>query len=285
MIVNQPKSKVVIEDTIAYRSTSLESQIFNDKVQKIFNSISKDKTNDLLMGNSFIRNDFMSEYEPVVKETYRNHIENIYRFGSEYVTSSINKQHFSTIKDVSNIEHITEESVKSFWRIVERDLTRNRDISFSEIQEDLYNQIRLEIQNKFDMSVKLKPIGKTLEKLSPEKQIKNHIDTVSFLSLNLATIEKAKQVKEIVNTPLKFHGSPEDAVLQRFARQQILPAIIWVTKKDEMVCPICRPMNGLIFRFDNFNIPIPPINSHSNCRCRIFLFNLSSNQTLVDLSV
>lgn len=284
MIVNQPKSKVVVEDTIAYRSTSLESQLFNDKVQKIFNSFSKDNKNSIIQGNAIIRANFFEDYEPIIKETYRNHIENIYRFGSEYVISSINKQHFATVKDVANIDRITEEAIKSFKRIVERDLTRNRDISFSEIQEDLYKQIKLQIQGNFDMSFKMKT-NKTPEKLSPEKQIKNHIDTVSFLSLNTAIVEKVRQVKEQVNPPIYFKGQPEDAVLQRFARQQILPAIVWVTKKDEMVCPICRPMNGLIFRLDDFNIPIPPINSHSNCRCRIFLFNLSSNQTLVDLSV
>lgn len=290
MIVNKPKSKILVEDTIAYQRTIIESQIFDDKVQTIFDEINKENTNKLIRGNVVEKLNFFDDYEPVIKETFRNHIEKIYRIGSEYVTSSLHKQPFYTVKDISNIVSITDKSIESFKKIIEKNLLRNRDISYSDIQQELYDQINLEIQGNFGITknnpIQILQSNITKPKpLSPKKQIKNHIETTSFLSMNVATMEKAKQVIDQINIPLFFKGQPEDAVLQRFARQQILPAIVWVTKRDEMVCPICRPMNGLIFRMDDLNIPIPPIFSHSNCRCRIFLFNLSSNQTLVDLSV
>ena len=43
---------------------------------------------------------------------------------------------------------------------------------------------------------------------------------------------------------------------------------IYLTKDDELVCEICKPHHGIIYR-SNMG-PIPPL--HPNCRCkRIFI--------------
>jgi SPP1 gp7 family putative phage head morphogenesis protein len=43
----------------------------------------------------------------------------------------------------------------------------------------------------------------------------------------------------------------------------------WVTAHDERVCPICEPLDGMIFDINDPSLKTPPDDTHENCRCEL----------------
>lgn len=58
----------------------------------------------------------------------------------------------------------------------------------------------------------------------------------------------------------------ERAVADRMERLGIVAASVWVTAKDDRVCPICGPLDGLGERAWQADFPVGPP-AHIRCRC------------------
>jgi len=58
----------------------------------------------------------------------------------------------------------------------------------------------------------------------------------------------------VVNNSLMFYGYSKGVI-----------HVMWVTREDERVCPICGPLEGRVYRKGQFMAPLP---AHANCRCR-----------------
>lgn len=43
----------------------------------------------------------------------------------------------------------------------------------------------------------------------------------------------------------------------------------WVTQHDELVCPICANLDGMIWDINDPSLQSPPDDSHQNCRCEL----------------
>jgi hypothetical protein len=55
----------------------------------------------------------------------------------------------------------------------------------------------------------------------------------------------------------------------------------WVTAMDDRVCDsICLPLDGQQWEQDDPTIPTPPDDTHVNCRCRLQLTEIASDQEL-----
>ncbi len=50
-----------------------------------------------------------------------------------------------------------------------------------------------------------------------------------------------------------------------------LAQVEFVTRRDARVCPICEPLDGLIWDFDDTTKPTIPDDTHPNCRCRYLI--------------
>jgi len=59
---------------------------------------------------------------------------------------------------------------------------------------------------------------------------------------------------KVVNNSLMFYGQSAG-----------IDYVRWVTMEDERVCPICGALDGRTYRKGQF---LPPLPSHTNCRCR-----------------
>lgn len=45
--------------------------------------------------------------------------------------------------------------------------------------------------------------------------------------------------------------------------------VMWSTQEDERVCPICAPLDGMVWPLDDPGLMSPVRDSHINCRCRL----------------
>ena len=53
-----------------------------------------------------------------------------------------------------------------------------------------------------------------------------------------------------------------------------IPILVWVTARDERVCPICRPLHGNQFALNDPQLPMMPDSTHPRCRCRYIVREL-----------
>lgn len=55
----------------------------------------------------------------------------------------------------------------------------------------------------------------------------------------------------------------------------------WVTASDDKVCDaMCGPLDGQQWEIDDPTIPMPPDDTHPNCRCRLQLSEVASDAQL-----
>lgn len=72
-----------------------------------------------------------------------------------------------------------------------------------------------------------------------------------------------------LNPPLGVVNVLNALVLSRESKPSVTGAVMrFRTLMDAKVCPICAPLNGRIWRYDNpSSWHVPPLDTHPNCRC------------------
>lgn len=53
-----------------------------------------------------------------------------------------------------------------------------------------------------------------------------------------------------------------------------VPILVWVTARDERVCPICRPLHGKQYALNDPQLEMMPDSTHPRCRCRYIIKEL-----------
>ncbi len=81
----------------------------------------------------------------------------------------------------------------------------------------------------------------------------------AFLALNTSTVTTSKQV---------FRETALDDSITATGSIQI-PKLIWITERDNRVCPICEPLDAKTWDIDQGSIPRPVQDTHIGCRCRL----------------
>lgn len=87
----------------------------------------------------------------------------------------------------------------------------------------------------------------------------NSSNSNAFLALNTGTLTTSRQVfkETALGDAITITGSIE------------IPKLIWITERDDRVCPICEPLDAQTWNIDEGNIPRPVQDTHIGCRCRL----------------
>lgn len=88
---------------------------------------------------------------------------------------------------------------------------------------------------------------------------------IGSLTQSVSTLFGAARAKRIAVTEVTRASSMGEVEFARLIKSQsrgILVKMVWLTSKDELVCPICGPLDGK----SDFRKPPP---AHPNCRCAL----------------
>jgi SPP1 gp7 family putative phage head morphogenesis protein len=247
------------------------------------------------------------QYEQLVYDVSRTAIQLTYQLGVEYVAKNEQTDPYLTHEDINTIETLTDETVESFWRKVSVDA--NRKIENSQLKAanqplkpDLKIISFLELASVNAMSAALSRA--TISKLQQLKLSRNlfqinppptNIKTASSTKTTLeeSDIEdKDDDEDKIESTILAqlnlqkagiLHSALLLGTIMEQARAkgitntkgalQAKRLIVWITRKDERVCPQCAPLHGRVFEVDDPFLPSPGVMgpgmpTHNRCRCR-----------------
>jgi hypothetical protein len=276
-----------LQPLVAFEETPTSKRVttIENKLTRELNSIvTKIRTyiNPLQPIND-IENKFKPLYEQQVYDVIRAAATDSYQAGVQYVTTLPifkNLHSYLLAEDLDIITRLVDEFTSRFWGRVAITTTKGKDKIFGTI-----------------------PISKEggIEEPAPTFLSQRYIVEIISIgvtntALNLATIakmrhyaEKARPINITIkqNKLVQFATTlTEDELLKRgggigtLADLSILAGLIsttanvqvvWLTRNDERVCPICRPLHGNKWSLFDPTIPIPPFTSHQRCRCRLVI--------------
>lgn len=225
-----------------------------------------------------------------VSELIRSYYQESYLVGTNYVNDVFSTASFLTNEDIEFIKTKSEEYTKRFFGRIDNLMNTSLDKFF---------------KSMYDI-----PVGNSAT-FTTDDQIQFFTDriekTESYLfsslavaivneGLNEATIRKTRAIlklrqqsnlfsaaatnPELLDTLENIVPEPSNVGFQRTIlsteANRILESlrILFVTSKDERVCPICKPLERKTYLIEDPSIPIIPGATHLNCRCRLLLILL-----------
>ncbi len=154
------------------------------------------------------------------------------------------------------------------------------DVHLSEINDEIKNQIDnfwKSIKNMIrDNNKKVKTAKKKKKSKSPviasaagpndllllnlfNNSFARSAISMNFFALNLATITTRR---EVFRTEIKEAGITVTGSIT-------VPQNIWISERDNRVCPICLNLDGRTYDVDDPKMPRPVRDTHLGCRCRL----------------
>jgi len=166
-----------------------------------------------------------------------NGIRESYLLGLHFVEQFAERTVKITPTHLAEIDTQITEGINSFWNAIEKGVNENTE-------ED--TQV---FGAAFD--------GELFTKLT--KFLAQSSTSMNFLALNTSTLTTHRQV---------FQESALDGGVTVTGNIQI-PKLVWITERDNRVCPICEPLDNQTWFIDEANIPRPVQDTHFGCRCRL----------------
>lgn len=236
-----------------------------------------------------------------VKDTIQSIGWQIYWLGVVYVCLFDGLKPKPTIRDLKNVTDLTDTIVNSIDERIANFLKRENKISDS-------NSLT-EIKDKLDLTVEESGTKNKPKSLSLPKQFRGLATVLATGSINMATIDKALQISEgidsggVVNQLVidgrikKIQESVAQGALERgrfiderwngptFVKRvekdivargnrKSLHWVVWITKDDDGVCTqYCKPLEGQKFLFEERKTPLPIRDTHPFCRCRYIFYD------------
>lgn len=126
--------------------------------------------------------------------------------------------------------------------------------------------------------------------------VRNNLDKIDFSESNKEIVKEKYGISErewlrAENLSIKSQLAEEEArreslnsgikALNEGTLSMALGQVIFATREDDKVCPICEDFNGEIFDVDTLTKiisgPTIPDETHPNCRCRYLVFGEIDN--------
>lgn len=239
------------------------------------------------------------KYNQLVYDISRTAIQLTYTLGAQYVAKNEQSEPYLTHDDITNIENITDETVNSFWRKIKIDIDRkleNEQLQQEgkELKPDLkiISFLQLSAINAISVTLskatitKLQQIKQSGSRTSgnillktastlEESDVKDKDDSEESIE-STALADLGLQKAGILHSALLLGTILEQAKKRGITTKAALAnrkLIVWITRQDERVCPICLPLHGMVFEVDDPFLPSPGtlgpgVPTHNRCRCR-----------------
>ena len=175
------------------------------------------------------------EYRQRIDSTFRSGIEQIYKVAASYAASFTKRDYFTTRADLDTISRLTQSYTSIFYGRLQR------------------------------FVININP-QETQSKVRPEFIVGMTTATMTQDVMRQAIITKSQQVLNPVAITTAAEGDSD-------ILDTINPVVyVWVTSRDDKVCPICSGYEGQAWAFeDSASIPDIPDDTHPNCRCTLQL--------------
>ena len=292
------KGNLKVEDSrISIRQRTIENQfkkLLNDTTQFIINrtGLKQNATIDTII----------QDFKPMVDESARSTIGSFYDLGAIYSAVVAGKMHFSTETDISKIKDLSQEFVDRFFQLTFKYLWRERERDFNLFANEV---LSLTNQATFELTKKPLKLRNNIQNLvttfatksintgisSKTQQLINYNDTwitrkaalkdfeLDLLRSNQSDLSRNIQHQIDLANEKNRRETIDQLIENEFTQPQALSSlVVWVTAQDDKVCfQYCRPLEGETFNINDSNTPIPPDDTHPNCRCRLFNINESGN--------
>jgi hypothetical protein len=313
-ITKIPRSKVGkldVADTKAYQETVK----YEEKLQSILNEILQK-----ILKNSGDMSQIQFVFFQPVQDYFRAALQNVYAIGANYTNDAHSTIPYLSDNDNAQIKKLAGYGTSLFFKKVDNYFRREENIDqsdyFYSIQDKVTQIIKENTNADTSTNIVIQPKKVNLKSLSIDKQINNLVTTVVFMTLNIAVIQKTRQLLNLKSKDqtvalagfnpferllqyqptrdllgaLGGFGNLFDTGIQGLARSlgekigilrppsEITRFVMWITKMDEKVClKYCKPLDGQTFDTADLQAPIPIISTHPNCRCRIFSIDQNGN--------
>lgn len=177
------------------------------------------------------------DFRQRIDSTFRSGIEQIYKIAAAYAANFTQRDYFTTRADLDTISRLTQSYTSIFY---------------SRLQRFIININPQETQGT----------------IRPEFIVNMTTATMTQDVMRQAIITKSQQVLN----PVAITTAAVAADTEILDRLQNPVVYVWVTSRDDRVCPICSGYEGQAWAFeDSADIPDIPEDSHPNCRCIIQL--------------
>lgn len=227
-----------------------------------------------------------------VFQVMRSHISQSYELGANYITDRVGLSNasFLTHSDIDNIKALAGEFTNKFFGRIQLSLDATIRKSFASPQQAPDSSIN---PNFISTSVAISASSKALAE-GTRLKAKSLIDSnaeQAVLSAATTTTKKKKRKKPVAAAPAPVFLDEEEMIddlmfglaggfagatalsLASLAGQQLEEQqLVWVTEADDRVCDICESLEGEVYSVNDIDIiPVPVVDSHNHCRCRLLL--------------
>ena len=176
------------------------------------------------------------DFRQRIDSTFRSGIEQIYQVAAKYAASFTKRDYFTTRADLDTISRLTQSYTSIFY---------------SRLQRFVININPQETQSK----------------VGPEFIVSMTTATMTQDVMRQAIITKSQQVLNPVAITTAAEG--DSNILDTIINPVVY---VWVTSRDDKVCPICSGYEGQAWAYDDSaSIPDIPDDTHPNCRCTLQL--------------
>lgn len=268
------------EDSQTSKSVAKMERRLASSLTAVWNQIKNDISVSSGVGVDFAT--IRSFYERHVSDLIRASVTEIFIEGGRYASKAAGMPFFITEIDLQQIKQLAAEFTGFFWSGLERELVKKIATAFDPKTLLTMKQVSPNLKDSF--------VGRLAVSLASRV-------------LSEATLLKAQQVMAGAPEPYAIRSAsssfiPDDydpleflqlyeptspllgLILAQQEQQRTAKAstrVMFVTSKDELVCPICFPLNGKTYDINDPNIPIPVASTHIFCRCKILMLDIKGN--------
>jgi len=208
----------------------------------------------------------MADRKQAVRDALRAAISEIIAEAGKYLTvRSTGLAYFPSEQDILLAKDLTEEFDFYFWQGMQNEFVRQISSAISTTDSRRFtsdnplDQLGDVFITRLTTSLATRVLSEaTVRKLNQLHVGRRRTNLTDVRSAAASRRRKAKPQKESV---VQLSDVDTAGTLSL--------SVMWSTEEDERVCPICAPLDGMVWTLDSPDLLSPVRDSHINCRCRL----------------